>query len=280
MKVVLLNRFFFPDESATSQILSDLAFHLAERGWDTHVITSKVPDGGHEYELIRGVKVHRVATAIPGPHGLLRRAAVYAGYYAGARTAVRKLAQRGDVFVAKTDPPLLSSAVGAIVRSRGARLVAWQQDVFPEVAREFGVPGISLGYPLLRRLRNRSLAHADTVVAISEGMRDRLVAEGARHPEVIHNWADGTAIAPLQHERNPLRTQWGLEGKFAVAYSGNLGRVHEFDTLLGAAGRLRAERDICFIIIGRGPRHQEVQQRVEREALTNCRMIDPQPPAN
>ena len=28
-RLIFINRFFFPDHSATSQILSDLAFHLA-----------------------------------------------------------------------------------------------------------------------------------------------------------------------------------------------------------------------------------------------------------
>jgi glycosyltransferase involved in cell wall biosynthesis len=279
MKVVFLNRFFFPDASATSQILSDLAFHLAERGWDVHVVTSRVPGGEQESEVMRGVKVHRVASAIAGPHGLLRRAGAYAGYYAGARAAARRLASPGDLFVAKTDPPLLSSAVGAIVRARGARMVAWQQDVFPEIAHEYGVPGIAVAYPLLRRVRNRTLAAADAVVAISERMADRLSREAARSVEVIHNWADGRAIAPLAHEKNDLRRQWDLEGRFAVEYSGNLGRVHEFDTLLGAARRLRAEQDMRFIIVGRGPRHDEVRERVEREGLDNVRLIDPQPRA-
>jgi hypothetical protein len=40
-RVIFLNRFFFPDHSATSQILTDLAFYLARSGFNTHVITSR-----------------------------------------------------------------------------------------------------------------------------------------------------------------------------------------------------------------------------------------------
>jgi hypothetical protein len=35
-RLIFVNRFFHPDHSATSQILSDLAFHLAEAGFDVH----------------------------------------------------------------------------------------------------------------------------------------------------------------------------------------------------------------------------------------------------
>jgi hypothetical protein len=41
VKVILLNRYFHPDHSATSQILTDLAFHLASQGREVHVITSR-----------------------------------------------------------------------------------------------------------------------------------------------------------------------------------------------------------------------------------------------
>jgi len=37
-RLIFVNRFFFPDHSATSQILSDLAFHLADTGREVHVI--------------------------------------------------------------------------------------------------------------------------------------------------------------------------------------------------------------------------------------------------
>ncbi len=40
-RIFFINRFFFPDHSATSQMVSDLAFHLAHRGHDIQVITSQ-----------------------------------------------------------------------------------------------------------------------------------------------------------------------------------------------------------------------------------------------
>ena len=32
MRIICINRFFWPDHSATSQLLTDLAFHLAAKG--------------------------------------------------------------------------------------------------------------------------------------------------------------------------------------------------------------------------------------------------------
>src|SRR5207244_2573656 len=119
--------------SATSQILSDLAFHLAASGNEVHVVTSRVPGADSPLETIRGVTIHRVATALKGPHSLFERAVAYVRYYRGARDAARALIRRGDIVVLKTDPPLLSTAIGPIARRTGAKVIIWLQDIFPEV---------------------------------------------------------------------------------------------------------------------------------------------------
>ena len=40
-RLIVLNRFFYPDHSATSQILTDLRLHFAASGVDVHIITSQ-----------------------------------------------------------------------------------------------------------------------------------------------------------------------------------------------------------------------------------------------
>lgn len=273
MKILFFNRFFFPDASATSQILSDLAFHLAASGRDVHVVTSRIPGDASDGGIVRDVTVHRIATPVEGPHGLPRRALAYCDYYLGARRAAMRLVSSGDLVVLKTDPPLLSASIAHLAKGQGGRVIVWLQDLFPEVAREYGVPGMRgpLG-AWLRHIRDSSLAEADAVVAIGDRMAERVRERGCVPPErlhVIHNWADGKAITPIGRDASRLRRPWGLEGCFVVSYSGNLGRVHEFDTLLDAAARLRAQEDIAFLIVGRGPRLAEVRAHVEREHLAN-----------
>jgi glycosyltransferase involved in cell wall biosynthesis len=275
MKIFFFNRFFFPDSSATSQIVSDLAFDLAAEGYDVHAVASRGSDDEAGREEVRGVTIHRVATAIGGPHGLGRRALAYLDYYRGARKAARDLVKPGDVVVLKTDPPLLSAAVGPIAKTQGARLVIWLQDVFPEVAREFGVPGMGgISGRVIRRIRDKSLSAADRVVVIGEHMAKVVILAGAAPAgkvEVIHNWADGEAIRPIEPDSNALRRRWAFDRKFVVGYSGNLGRVHEFDTIIDAARLLAGDANIQFVVIGRGPRLAEVTSRVKREGLSNVR---------
>jgi colanic acid biosynthesis glycosyl transferase WcaI len=257
-------------------MLADLAFHLASRGMDVHVVTSRSTQAGSALrECVRGVTIHRVSSTPNAPHGLLRRAAAYGNYYLRARKAATTQILAGDVVILKTYPPLLSVGIAPIALRKGAKVVNWIQDLFPEVAERHGMPGTGglLG-TILRNARDRSLCSADRVVVIGERMatylKERTEIEAPRLV-VIHNWADGQMIAPVAPSANTLREKWALKDTFVVGYSGNLGRVHEFDTLLGAAKILKAESGICFLFVGRGPRLKEVMQRVRDARLVNVR---------
>ncbi len=285
MQIVFVNRYFHPDQSATSRMLSDLAFHLAEHGWKVAIIASRQrydqPAANlPALEEVHGVTVHRVYTSRFGRHFLPGRALDYLTFYLAAAWRLRNLLRPGDLTVVKTDPPLFAVVAAPIVRRRGALLLNWLQDLFPEVAAKLGIPLLkgSAGR-LLERLRNLTLRHAAVNVVPGEGMRRYLIAQGVDDARisVIHNWSDSRCIRPLPPESNPLRSAWGLDGCFVVGYSGNLGRAHEFDTLLDAATRLRHRTDIRFFIIGGGAHIPALKAAVAHRDLKNFRFEPHQP---
>jgi glycosyltransferase involved in cell wall biosynthesis len=62
-------------------------------------------------------------------------------------------------------------------------------------------------------------------------------------------------------------------------YSGNMGRAHDFATVLGAARRLqeRREQKILFLFVGEGPEEQMVRRAVSEQKLENVRFLQTQP---
>jgi glycosyltransferase involved in cell wall biosynthesis len=224
-------------------------------------------------ERIDGVEVDRVRTTRFGRDNLLGRAFDYATFYLAAGWRLWRIARAGDVLVAKTDPPLISVVAALVARWRGALLVNWVQDVFPEVAEALGVRAlIGPQAGLLRWLRNRAFSSAAANVVLGERMA-AVVARAGAHVDgirVIPNWADMEAIRPVAAADNPLRRAWGLEDKFVVCYSGNMGRAHEFDTILDAAERLADKVGaIAFLFIGGGAQRRRVEDEVRRRGLAN-----------
>ncbi|MGA2953878.1 MAG: glycosyltransferase family 4 protein [Caulobacteraceae bacterium] len=269
--VIFVNRFFHPDHSATSQILSDLAFDLAGSGRRVVVITSRLRYDDPAARLparepVRGVEVRRVATTGFGRAGLAGRALDLLSFHASAALALLAVAQRGDVIVAKTDPPLISVVAGWAAALKGARLVNWLQDVYPEVAAALGVGGGAVA-GVLTALRDASLRRARINVVLGRRMAERLTAAPKERVRIIANWVDETAITPVAPADNPLRRAWGLEDAFVVGYSGNLGRAHEHAAMLGAARALAHDPRIVFLMIGGG--HQ--MEALRAEAPPNLR---------
>lgn len=270
-------------------MLSDLAFGLVSRSFDVHVVTSRQRYDDPKAELpaqetIRGVQVIRVKTTSFGRRNTLGRLVDYLGFYASATWALFKLADRETIVIAKTDPPLISVPAAAICKLRGASLVNWLQDLFPEVATALGIPATKgMMGALLKRMRNWSLHAAHCNVAIGQRMQEQLIAQKipAEKIKVIHNWADGSSIKPVQPEENPLRSEWNLQSKFVVGYSGNLGKAHEFETILAAAKLLesRQQNDVLFLFIGGGAQAEQVRKAAEKYGLSNV-LFKPYQPRN
>jgi colanic acid biosynthesis glycosyl transferase WcaI len=285
-RVIFVNRLFHPDHSASSQMLSDLAFSVAD---DFEVIVvagrQRYGDPGSKLaarEVVRGVRIHRVASTRFGRAGLAGRLIDLASFHGATGLALLRLARRGDVVIVKTDPPLLSIMVAWAARLKQAKLINWLQDIYPEIAVALGVRGLD-GVPgrRLKAMRNRALIQARKNVVIGERMAAHLRLCGAPPAsiQVIANWIDESAVTPIDHGANPLRRAWGLEDKFVVGYSGNLGRVHEFETMLGAARALRDDPSIVFLMIGGGYATAGLRAAVRDERLANV-VFQPYQPAD
>ena len=285
MRVLFVNRFFYPDHSATSQMLTDLAEDLHRAGMDITVITGRQlidePQAGLAVrEQLDGIHVYRVWSTQFGRGTLAGRGIDYLSFYLGAGWRLLSLCRSGDVVVAKTDPPLISVVAGLVARLRGARLVNWLHDLFPEIAERLEMPFVR-GYlaRALRGLRNHSLRRARCNVVIGARMAEQVTALGIA-PErvtVIHNWCDGEEVQPQRLAGHWLREAWKLEARFLVAYSGNMGYAHEFDTILEAAQRLRDRTDIVFLFIGGGVQRERIEREAGDRGLTNVQFKPYQP---
>ena len=265
-------------------MLSAVAFGLAASGWPVAVITSRLVYQGSgaslpPRETSGSVKILRTWSSGFGRHHLAGRAVDYATFYLSATLAALRTARRGDILIAKTDPPMLSTLIGPVAWWRGAILVNWLQDVFPEVAQ---VLGVSLGpasrgvFRTLRALRDRSLKQAAVNVVLGERMSAYLATLGVSETRirVIGNFADGDKVKPISGS-NSLRTQWRLGDKFVVGYSGNLGRAHEYQTML-AAMQLTGP-DIAWVFVGGGAQFGKLRREVEARGLTNVHFKPYQP---
>jgi colanic acid biosynthesis glycosyl transferase WcaI len=265
MRVLLINQYFWPDVAATAQLLAELAEDLGAGGASVTVLTGRgsyIPGMAGKLprrEEWRGVEIRRVLCTSFGRASILGRLSDYLTFFVSAKVAVL-FGRRRDVVVCLSTPPLVA-ILGLLVRLRGARFVYKVEDLYPDVAVKLGtLKAQSLLTRGARALSRLLLRRADVVVALDEGMAEALRHSGAHRVEVIPNWADGRAIRPDADAGAAFRREHGLDARFVVLYSGNLGLAHSFDAVMEAARTLASlESRLLFLFVGAGPRLAEVQ---------------------
>lgn len=274
LRLIFVNRYFHPDHSATSQLLTDLATDLSRRGWAVSVLTSRQSYEDADARLgavddVDGVSVRRLWSTRFGRGNLTGRALDYLTFYLSIFFALLRRASRDTIVIAETDPPLVSVPALLAVRLRGAILVNWIHDLFPEIAEELGVlRKRGLIANTLRRLRDASLRRARTNVVLGERMEEIVRARGGA-TELRPNWADGTAIHPVPREENEKRRELRFGGAFIVGYSGNLGRAHDFETLFEVMRLLSGDEHIRFVFTGAGASYERLRTMTEGAGLRN-----------
>jgi glycosyltransferase involved in cell wall biosynthesis len=286
LRLLILHQFFYPDHSAVSQLMTDLAESLVERGLEVTAVAGRGRYNGGERlsrrEEYRGIKIERAWATSFGKRNIVGRLVDYLTFYVGATWRLLRV-QRHDILLALTQPPLIGLIGLLIGRLRGMRVVALVQDVYPDVAVALGtLKRQSLGTRLFDWLNRRALSGMDRIIVLGECMQKRIEekvgAESSARIDIIHNWADGQLIRPLAAgAANPFTLQHDLQGKFVVLFSGNFGLVNEFQTVLEAARLLREQPQIVFLFVGDGVKGDEIKKFAAEHQLENIRMLPYQP---
>jgi len=278
-RLIFVNRFYWPEEPATSQLLTDLAEALASKteqgtlprqneqssmrkrsdepqppSLEGLVLASRQRDLPRN-ETQRNVRIARLGPARRDSASLLSRAFDLACFLFAALFYLARHTRRGDTVVLLTDPPLLGLFATPILRLRRARIIHWVQDIYPEIAAELSS---QRWLRLLRPLRDWSWRKAHAAVTLGPDMAAVLTAAriSPRRIHTIPNWPLPELREAPSDDIAALKATWptALADKFTVLYSGNLGRVHDLPPILEIAATLRdSAPHIAIVFVGRGP---------------------------
>lgn len=279
MRILFVNQYYWPDLASTGQHLTDLAEHLAAEGHEVRVLCSRgqyLAGGGStpRREVRRGVEIQRVGPRGFGQRrGILARLLDYALFHGavGPRVALGGWA---DAVVTLTTPPLVG-LWGALAQKLGRTKahVPWFMDLHPEAEFELGlVRRTSVLGRMLRAFAALETRSARRAVVLGAYQGARVEARGLPKERLVEIpvWSSKEDVEPCAPNLNPLRTEYGWQGRFVVLYSGNAGLVHRFDELLDAAEIVAARApEVLFAFVGGGPRRAEIEAEAKRRKLPN-----------
>ncbi len=280
MRIHFINRFFWPAEPATAQLLLDLATALHRNAWSVSVIAGHSQQGLPSREIHEGVHIVRIGPVMATGRNLSARSYDFAVFHLAVLGALWRTVKRGDIVIALTDPPLLGVTAALIAKLRGARLIHWIHDIYPEVARAVAKTfWVKAATGVLRPWRTLAWRHAAACVTLSRDMaavvNETGVLAGRLH--IVPNWAPERLGPSATDETDRLRARWEIGDRIVIGYSGNLGRVHDLSGMVDVAENLQSDPRLLFLFVGQGAGFTSLRARVECRKLTNVRFLPPQP---
>jgi colanic acid biosynthesis glycosyl transferase WcaI len=182
--------------------------------------------------------------------------------------------KRNIVFL--TQPPMLYIVGSWIARARKIKYTIHVMDLYPELL--FGSKIILNGAikRLTEKAANKSLCKAEHVIVLGRCMEKVVKRKGVNPAciSIVENWPERSVAESLGDGRN-FRKQYGLKDKVVIMYSGNMGKFHNFDTILNVAKRLEGRENIVFVFIGRGVRRSEIDRVAGKSS--NILLLEYQP---
>ncbi len=175
---------------------------------------------------------------------------------------------RPRVIVCFSSPPCVL-VVGALaaVRHR-ARLLHWVMDLYPEIALELGEVPVVAGR-LMAPVMNLAYRRCERIVVLDRDMGERLRRRGFE-AEVMPPWYPGG----LPEVPGEVAVSGEGFGRVRVwLYSGNLGRAHEWRTLLEAQRKLEEESGGAgwrLVFQGGGPQFEAARRAAVEMGLKGC----------
>lgn len=272
--LLILNQVFYPDLDATGQLLTDLAEDLAKRKIAVSVICGRNRPEQKRHEVYRGVEIDRVAVLRLNKKILPFRYLNYLSFFPAVFFRAMRH-KRTDYLLVVSSPPFMYLIGWLLKKIKRTKLVYNVQDLFPDVAIELG---LIKSRPLIRAINGLNaimLRSVEKIICIVESMASSLVAKGAALEKitVIHNWADGRQLFPLPRAENEFLLRSGLNKKFIVQYSGNIGMVHDIDTILATAERMTRIDRVHFVFIGDGVQARKIKELIAQKKPTNISLF-------
>lgn len=285
--LLIYAHYYYPDVASTGQILTELAEGLKDSFHTTVICTVPSYTGKisqyyrkhkYYYENINGVDVLRIRVPEFRKNFALSRIYNILSYFVSAISATFRVERQDYVFTI-SQPPILGGMLGVIgKRVKRAKLIYNIQDFNPEQiqAVEFTHNKLLLG--LMMALDKHSCHRADKVIVVGRDMVETLQNRFSNLPTYayINNWINEEEIVPLPaaDERvMQFKGKYGLQGKFVIMYSGNIGLYYDLVNIVKVIKEFREYTDVVFAFIGEGSVLEELKGLQREHEITNMVFI-------
>lgn len=301
-RLLIYAHYYIPDTASTGQILRELAEGMLDK-FDITVICvvpsylgtveEKYKTQKYYQENINGVKVLRIRVPEFSKTNKKSRVKNIVSYFLGAMAATFKVGKMDYVF-SISQPPILGGLLGVWGKwVKHAKYIYNIQDFNPEQVIAVGYTKNKLITSAMMCFDKFSCQQSDLIITVGrdlvETVKNRF--KGGKVPKtvMINNWIDESEIYPLPKDHPKVlafKKQYGLDGKFVIMYSGNLGLYYDLENLIRVIRRFDPDtktedgRSVAFAFVGAGSVLDSLKNYAKEHRMTNVFFIPYQDKVN
>lgn len=272
--LLIYAHYYIPDIASTGQILRELAEGMLEQFNITVICTvpsylgtieERYKTKKYYRENINGVDVLRIRVPEFSKTNKKSRVKNILAYFLGAMSATFKVHEIDYVF-SISQPPILGGLLGVWGKwMKHAKFVYNIQDLNPEQVLAVGYSKSKFITDMMMRIDKFNCKQSDLIITVGRDLVETLKKRfiGGKIPKMvmINNWVDEQEIYPLpaDHDRViAFKKKYGLDGKFVIMYSGNIGLYYDLENLMKVMeqfpwGTKTADgREVVFAFVGAG----------------------------
>lgn len=261
MRILLIHRYFWPDNAPYAQMLYKIAQGLSDAGYEVSVLTA-LPSHSWDNtvkvsysETSHGIKIKRLPLLPEFGRKIFFRI-INTGLFA-LQIFFRLLFRQTDVvMVASTPPVIIAAIVRYASKVRGFQYIYHCQDIHPEAMLLAGVIKKGFFYNLLQNVDSKNVNCAAATVVLSEDMEKTLIEREKcnKNIHIINNFI----FENIQTDNPDIEFH---RAKFTILFAGNLGRFQGLEKIIDTAKLLQNEKEINFVFLGDGiaKNHLEIQ---------------------
>lgn len=291
--LLIYAHYYYPDVASTGQILTELAEGLCDDFHTTVICTVPSYTGKisqyyrkHKYyfENINGVDVLRIRVPEFRKNFALSRIINIISYFVSAIFATLRV-ERQDYIFTISQPPILGGLLGVFGKKiKHAKLIYNIQDFNPEQIMAVNFTRSKLLLSAMMWLDKFSCTQADKIILVGRDMIDTLQARFKKKTEIIkmpkyahiNNWINEEEIVPLPTDHKEVlafKRRYGLDGKYVIMYSGNIGLYYDLGNILKIIEKFKKEKHVIFAFVGGGSVKEELVAYQKEHHLDNVVFI-------
>lgn len=273
-KLLIYAHYYVPDTASTGQILRELAEGMLDKFDITvicvvpsylGVIEKKYKKHKYYEENINGVRVLRIRVPEFSKSDKRSRIKNILSYFFGAMRATFKVGKMDYVF-AISQPPILGGLLGVWGKwVKHAKYIYNIQDFNPEQVIAVGYSKSKLITNVMMCLDKFSCRQSDLIITVGRDLvqtvKNRFRGKKIPNTVMINNWIDEKEIYPLPENNEKVlkfKKKYGLDHKFVIMYSGNIGLYYDLENLIKVIEKFRPGtkavdgREVVFAFVGAG----------------------------